>query len=351
MSTHVNENHPVSPRVVCAILVAVAGMAVILACSGSETTQTATPTQESILVQGTDPALAEALQAITETNTKLLDAVQAANEANAELMQKVQSTREVTALPDPEQLAAAERPDICYRSVSMQIALLANFDGPDLCAAIDIGELYRIESLQVVAVDDVKGEDFSDMPNLRSLVLVFGGDRERDYYDAENAVPNSLPAGIFAELRNLRELSIGIEGNTILQPAMFTGLPNLERLDIGVEIPNREQERQVVRFQDDIFGGMPNLQSLHMRIGDYDTCIDLSLGTFDGLNKLRSLRLDNTYVRRIPRQAFSELASLDELDLGDPAPIRTEARASVRYTSPTTKLRLGWTIGAATVAP
>ena len=310
--------------------------------------------------------LAEAIQAssdlvstveeVTQTNSELLEEVRATNQLNSELATDVQSmsranhglaetvrtlddtlaAQSAVAAPTPTPPIVGRR-DICNRAIAMQRALLDEFDGPDLCAAISVGELYRLQELSISrSIDyerDFRREDFADMPNVSFLHLVFLGDK--------------LPADVFSELTELRKLRLKVNKLSALPPGGFVGVEELESLEVSVRLrdgdvhsaglfeglsglrtlrlsidpDHSDGERIVVLLPDDLFRGVPNLQNLDIYVdGSQGTCVDLTPRTFKGLTVLETLRLTEAYIRETPRSVLEDQVELNALELSYPCP-------------------------------
>ena len=67
------------------------------------------------------------------------------------------------------------RGDICGRSIPMQ-NYLSDQHNTRFCRAVDIGELYRQESMVLArGVPELRPTDFADLPNLKHLELLHNG--------------------------------------------------------------------------------------------------------------------------------------------------------------------------------
>lgn len=233
--------------------------------------------------------------------------------------------------------------NICYRAIGVQQAIFDRVDGPELCAAISVGELYRLRGLSV-RVDNGPGnalrrEDFADMPNLTHLGLEIYED------DDHEMVYGELPTDVFAELTALQVLGISSGNPKPLGKAAFASLPTLEELSVTTVIKedealpsqsfnglsadslslkihkryddDTEQEYRRFTLPNDLFSGSQDLRNLHIGIdtgGSYD-CVDLGEKTFAGLTGLEVLVID-AHVRRIPFRAFEDLTELNVLQVG-----------------------------------
>ena len=300
----------------------------------------------------TSSDLVSTVEEVTQTNSELLEEVRATNQLNSELATDVQSmsranhglaeavwtlddtlaAQSAVAAPTPTPPSVGRR-DICYRALAVQKTLLDKFGGPDLCAAISVGELYRLEELSIDDGRDLRREDFADMLNLRFLRLSFVGD--------------NLPADVFSELTGLKSLDLRVNDLSALPPGGFVGVNGLESLEVSVRLgggdvhsaglfeglsglqslelviyPEPSDDKSVVvLLPDDLFSGAPNLQNLEVYVdGSYGACVDLSPGTFNGLAGLETLHVTGAYIGEVPHGVFEDQVALNELELSYPCP-------------------------------
>lgn len=118
--------------------------------------------------------------------------------------------------------------DICDRSIVMQNELLDRFH-VNLCRAIAVRELYRIQDLAIVLSgdDQLRAGDFIGMTNLVKLSL-----------DGQGGEKHMLPAGIAQNLESLKVLIIDDHDHKSVL-AQVTELPNLIELDFHGKIPGK----------------------------------------------------------------------------------------------------------------
>ena len=135
-------------------------------------------------------------------------------------------------------------------------------------------------------------------------------------------------------LAGVRELNLAFAGIGRLQPQDFSGLVNLEHLDLT--------GNSIVSFPKGIFDGLRNLRSLNLSLNRLqrlpeglfselgsleilnlvesvqsgDTRLNLlSERLFEGLGSLRALHLSRNALRRLPELIFNGLVKLEYLDL------------------------------------
>ena len=219
-----------------------------------------------------------------------------------------------TAAPSP----SSGRRDICYRSIPVQNALLGTLPGPGLCAAINVGELFRLERLQVNTEGRaIQRSDFADLVNLRHLEIT-------------GTAVAALAPDLFHDLISLESLRIEVdlEPNATLPPGALLGLPSsVESLVLMVDPHPDDVRRRAVRMPDDLFVSTPRLVTLVMRLDGsrYDHCLEVGSGTFSGLHRLVELRIEvgGYGVRPLPKDVFGDLWSLERLEF-DKRPCRRD---------------------------
>ena len=229
------------------------------------------------------------------------------------------ATSTTTLVPMPSQTAAAptmlqqppiaERDDICYRSIPVQEALLDALPGPDLCAAINIGELYRLEQLSIDIEDkrhSIRRADFAGLVNLR-------------YIEYEG--PANLAPDVFQDLIALEtaRIEIRLEPNTTLSGRALFGLPPALKA-FTLNIYQGDDERQIFVLPDDLFASVPNLEMLSIRMGNpHDNCAEFSSKTFSGLSRLSELDIGEfgRGILPLPRDVFADLVALQSLRISE----------------------------------
>ncbi len=130
---------------------------------------------------------------------------------------------------------------ICDYSIGMQYALLRAYN-MELCRAIHVSELYRLEALEV-GHPDFRADDFANMPNLKSLSLS----------------TLELPNDVFRHLSGLTNLKMVVgDSAAFWQRDFATELPNLEHL-------------QFETFGEEIGWGTWNFR-IDLRFTDFGVC-------------------------------------------------------------------------------
>ena len=122
------------------------------------------------------------------------------------------------------------RDDICHRSIPMQNYLLDQHS-TRFSRAVDIGELYRIESMELDrGIDELRASDFADLPNLKHLELLHDGP----------LLP--LIGGFFVHLGGLEYLEL-TDFSDVLTHDFSLSLPVLEHLVIKspILLPERTE--------------------------------------------------------------------------------------------------------------
>ena len=225
-----------------------------------------------------------------------------------------------TALPTPAPTATLSptpipvgRQDICYRALPVQEALLNKFTETYLCAAVQLGELFRITELDVEARGHLlKRTDFTDMPNLKQLEVET---------DLEGLAPN-----VFHSLSGLSGLRLTFDmyysnGET-LPSDLLNGLPlGLEWLELRIiQPPSGDNEEQALDLPSDLFASVTHIEHLEISLSSSGRGWHLQFGprTLAGLSRLESLELRGP-LAAIPRELLADLQSLEMLTLSNTA--------------------------------
>ena len=205
------------------------------------------------------------------------------------------------------------REDICYRALPVQDALLNKFSDTYLCAAVQLGELFRITELRVEARGHLlKRTDFADMPNLKQLEV--GTDLE------------GLAPDVFHSLSGLSGLRLTFDmyysnGET-LPSDLLNGLPSgLEWLELRiVQPPSGDNEKQAIDLPSDLFSSVPHIKRLAISLSGSGRGWHLEFGprTLAGLSNLESLELRGP-LAAIPHELLADLQSLEMLTLSNTA--------------------------------
>ena len=204
-----------------------------------------------------------------------------------------------------------DRQDICYRALPVQGALLNKFSDTYLCAAVQLGELFRITELRVEARGHLlKRTDFTDMPNLKLLEVET---------DLEGLAPD-----VFHSLSGLSGLRLTFDmyysnGKT-LPSDLLNGLPSgLEWLELRiVQPPSDDNEKQAIELPSDLFSSVTHIKRLGISLSSSGRGWHLQFGprTLAGLSRLESLNLRGP-LAAIPRELFTDLESLEMLELSN----------------------------------
>ena len=224
-----------------------------------------------------------------------------------------------TALPTPAPTATLSptpipvgRQDICYRALPVQEALLNKFTETYLCAAVQLGELFRITELDVEAQGHLlKRTDFTDMPNLKQL--------EVDT-DLEGLAPD-----VFHSLSGLEHLRLTFDkfdsSGKILPADLLQGLPSgLKELELTIRPSSDRNENQAIELPSNLFASVPQIKRLEIYLYSSGRGVHLQFGlrTLAGLSSLESLNLRGP-LAAIPRELLADLQSLEILTLSNTA--------------------------------
>ena len=210
--------------------------------------------------------------------------------------------------PSPEPTiatSAKNREDICYRALPVQEALLDKFTNINLCRAVGIEELFRLERLTVEAIGTLSRTDFADMPNLRRLEI---------RHKPNNIHTDSLLLGADAlhDLTGLESLSLhlNLTANSTTQiPALDLLPPNLKSLELYVSVRTDGTRWPDVVAPPDMLASTPNLERLLLSVGG---CAQFHADALAGLNRLIHLEMPNG-SNPLPDGLFRDLVSLAEL--------------------------------------
>ena len=222
-----------------------------------------------------------------------------------------------TALPTPAPTATLSptpipvgRQDICYRALPVQEALLNKFTETYLCAAVQLGELFRITELDVEARGHLlKRTDFTDMPNLKLLEVET---------DLEGLAPD-----VFHSLSGLEHLRLTFDkfdsSGKILPADLLQGLPSgLKELELTIRPSSDRNENQAIELPSNLFASVPQIKRLEIYLYSSGRGVHLQFGlrTLAGLSSLESLNLRGP-LAAIPRELFTDLESLEMLELSN----------------------------------
>ncbi len=225
---------------------------------------------------------------------------------------------------------------VCDRTPEVGNAIVSttNQDGcPDITSAhlTGISSLYVAGYRNGVSVTSLRTGDFGGLAGLKDLTI----DNHRDRQAGHTGL-TELPTGIFAELHNLVELSLGNHSLTQLPAGtfanlgalkklnlrensfsslsanMFAGLTALEGLDLSGSRWYLDPGIMLKTAHEDAFAGLHNLRGLSIAQHELSA---LPEGVFRHLGELRNLNLWNNSLRRLPEGIFAGLNKLESLRL------------------------------------
>ena len=208
-------------------------------------------------------------------------------------------TATVNTIPTPTPIPQGR---ICNRTKSAQRAILLEL-GMKSCRQPVMEDLEKIKKLRIARGPITRG-DLEGMNNLEKLEIV-----DLEIPLGQNALP-SMP-----KLRELtiqtREPETGTGSpNTILAPGIFSGLPQLERLQVTGENGWNEEDLTA-----ELISGMPLLRRLEL---DYIKSIEP-----DALSQtplLEYLRIHGAeswkdFAPRVPRELFAEMDWIEHVEV------------------------------------
>ena len=228
---------------------------------------------------------------------------------------------------------------ICARTEGVRTVLLRAISGVRDCANVTAAHLSAIETLAIsgyysgfgfddaVVLNALQRGDFEGLSNLRALVIA-------------DTLIDRLPEGIFDGLADLERLVINFNTDLRHVPVgAFTGLPNLRYLSIAwgqhdyvpgsgllrlpggvfAELPTLTElilagNRLNGRLDPEVFAGLENLERLDLSHNGLLSST-LPAGLFAGLSSLRGLGLDFNRIGSVPTGFFSDLTSLVAIGL------------------------------------
>ena len=185
---------------------------------------------------------------------------------------------------------------ICGRTPAVMDAITkaVGFADTEQCNKVTDNDLAAIESLSLLrrGIDSVHAGDFAGLSNLKVLSL-------------EHNQLADLPEGVFAGLVNLQNLVLSYNRLTNLPEGIFTGLSKLQRLTLS--------SNRLVSLPTDAFAGISNLESLRL---NHNELASLPDGIFAGLSKLRSLNLESNQLNDISVGLLADQSDLNHVRLG-----------------------------------
>ncbi|CAN0050338.1 unnamed protein product, partial [Ectocarpus sp. 12 AP-2014] len=122
-------------------------------------------------------------------------------------------------------------------------------------------------------------------------------------YIGQNSL-TTLPGGLFADLTNLKVLSLSFNDLAILPEELFAGLTTLEVVSL--------RYNALTTLPEGLFADLTLLSWLSLQYNDLTT---LPEGLFADLTNLETLFLDGNALTTLPEGLFADLTALDFLDL------------------------------------
>ena len=271
------------------------------------------------------------LDRIDENNRLLEELIalqkQSLDAANAQLLE--QSIE----MPAIVEIATPAPANICDRSIPVQEELLSEFN-TNFCSVVTFQELQRLQSLDIDYDAEFYPNDFLGMTNLKLLRIRFYDPA----FDPSELEPLIMPENLrhlqimgidatrmpLAERQNIQAMTVRINPSN-LHPSFFDNMTSLTGLEIrlsdseesgyGHNLSGYDRNgHPVAKLPDNLFHGAPNLKALSIIGGSDSRCLELSELTLAGLSQLEGLMIGPS-LRKIPRNAIVDLASLTQLDI------------------------------------
>ena len=194
-------------------------------------------------------------------------------------------------------------------------------DEPAKCSAITTEHLTLVSSLTLSgSITSFQANDFADLPNLKTLSFnpitpphvtnlpagLFDGLSKVYSLSLSNSWIQTLPQGIFNDLTNLKFLILSDNLLSSLPSGVFRNQTNLRTLFL--------QRNQLTSLPPGLFADLDELRNLGLTDNQLDQS-DITSNTFNGLNNLRQLYLENNnfrwlYVDRFAGQGLNRLTRL-----------------------------------------
>ena len=215
--------------------------------------------------------------------------------------------------------------NVCDRTEEVQAAIITAANAlPGVtvtgCEEITEAHLSGISGLFISnepGLTRLQFGDFSGLTSLQTLSIffnrnltslpsdVFTGLNNLERLDLGNNGLTSLPSGVFTDLGSLQTLRLdGNNGLTSLPLGVFTGLVSLRELDLS--------NNGLATLPSDVFTGLGNLTNLNL---GRNSLVSLPPDVFTGLNNLTNLNLGRNSLVSLPPDVFSGLNNLEELNL------------------------------------
>ena len=166
--------------------------------------------------------------------------------------------------------------------------------GKSACDMVTVDDLIQINQIEVArqGITLLQPRDFSGLDNLQGL----------------NLLGNSLTvllSGVFDGLSNLRHLDLGTNDLTEVSVGVFDDLVHLQHLHLN--------GNALTTLSYGVFNSLRNV--LHIDLSN-NALTTLPFGIFDHLDSLEYLHLQNNALVNLPYNVFGNLSSLQSLYLG-----------------------------------
>ena len=183
---------------------------------------------------------------------------------------------------------------ICDRTPQIRDEIVQRA-GKSACDMVTVDDLIQINQIEVdrQGITSLQPRDFSGLDNLQGL----------------NLLGNSLtvlPSGVFDGLSNLRHLDLGTNDLTEVPSGVFDDLVQVQHLHLN--------GNALTTLPSGVFNSLRNVLHIDLRNNALTT---LPTGIFDNLDSLEYLHLHNNALAYLPYNVFGNLGSLQELYLND----------------------------------
>uniref|UniRef100_UPI00358DF993 leucine-rich repeats and immunoglobulin-like domains protein 3 isoform X1 n=1 Tax=Myxine glutinosa TaxID=7769 RepID=UPI00358DF993 len=184
--------------------------------------------------------------------------------------------------------------------------------------------------LQHNLITDLMDGSFWGLHAIRSLNLqhnsipavstgwVYGLRSLRQLYLSRNNITR-IDANAWSFCPHLFELDLAWNGLDHLDKESFSGLPALRRLSL--------EHNSIGHVAEGAFHGLDALRSLNISHNEISWSVEDTNGAFSGFGRLTTLGLQGNKIKLITKNTFSQLESLEELDLEDNPIISIQADA------------------------
>ena len=182
---------------------------------------------------------------------------------------------------------------ICDRTPQVRDEIVQRA-GKSACDMVTVDDLIQINQIEVdrQGITSLQPRDFSGLDNLQGL----------------NLLGNSLtvlPSGVFDGLSNLRHLDLGTNDLTEVPSGVFDDLVQVQHLHLN--------GNALTTLPSGVFNSLRNVLHIDLRNNALTT---LPAGIFDNLDSLEYLHLHHNALATLPYNIFGNLGSLQELYLG-----------------------------------